>query len=114
MFKHIKSQSHSRWTDSEHQLLLEMVNKHVNGVGGSRWKGLRPLEGRTLHACEQRWSAYLKERCVWNGSQYELISNRKVSTTAPKSKRATKRTLNKRVTIKKSFLWGAFTFERYE
>lgn len=111
------------WTERDNLLLLHLVNAHVMPSGRASWQNVQCIPGRTKHAMEQQWSGVMKPRCRWNGKSYVLkqsnpfdnatpianvVNPKKTPQNAPAS------VLPKRVVVKKSFLWGAFKFERYE
>ena len=111
------------WTERDNLLLLHTVNTNVRPSGQASWVNVKPIPGRTKRAMEQQWSTQLKPRCRWNGKSYVLrqsnlfdkatpIANVENTKKTPQNNR--ERIQKKRVVIKKSFLWGAFTFERYE
>jgi hypothetical protein len=111
------------WTERENLLLLHTVNTHVRPSGTASWVNVKPIPGRTKRAMEQQWSSQMKARCRWNGKSYVLrqpnlfdkatpIADVVNAKKTPQNKR--ERIQKKRVVVKKSFLWGAFTFERYE
>jgi hypothetical protein len=111
------------WTERDNLLLLHTVNTNVRPSGQASWVNVKPIPGRTKRAMEQQWSSQLKPRCRWNGKNYVLrqsnlfdkvtpIAN--VENTKKTPQNASTGVLPKRVVVKKSFLWGAFKFERYE
>ena len=111
------------WTERDNLLLLHTVNTHVRPSGKASWVNVKPIPGRTKRAMEQQWSSQMKARCRWNGKSYVLRQPNlfdkvtpiaKVVNTRKASQNASTGISKKRVVVKKSFLWGAFTFERYE
>ena len=120
--KHLNLEA-MNWTERDNLLLLHTVNAHVMPSGRASWQNVKCIPGRTKHAMEQQWSGVMKPRCRWNGKSYVLrqsnlfdnptpIANVVKPKKTPKNKR--ERIQKKRVVVKKSYLWGAFTFERYE
>ena len=111
------------WTERDNLLLLHTVNTHVKTSGQASWMNIKPIPGRTKRAMEQQWSSEMKPRCRWNGKSYVLRQSNLFDkpTPTPKADKPRKSRQNaptgidkKRVVVKKSFLWGAFKFERYE
>ena len=111
------------WTERDNLLLLHTVNTHVKPSGQASWMNVQPIPGRTKRAMEQQWSSQMKQRCRWNGKSYVLRQPNLFDKATPIAKVVNAKTppqnaptgiQKKRVVVKKSFLWGAFTFERYE
>ena len=111
------------WTERDNLLLLHTVNTHVRPSGKASWLNVKPIPGRTKRAMEQQWSSQMKPRCRWNGKSYVLRQPNLFDKATPIAdvvnarktpQNASTGVLPKRVVVKKSFLWGAFKFERYE
>ena len=107
----------TRYTKQENEKLLEAVNAAISLCGNYiQWSGVRTIEYRTIASMQSQWSRYLKRDCTFNGRRYVLSQSNLFDrvTPTPRVDNARKAPLNKRVKVSRSFLWGAFKFERYE
>ena len=109
----------------EHELqLIEVANRNLYPSGRVIWAKInRSICGHTPTSCQTHWNRTVKHSCTFNGKKWVLKQPHlfEGTKTQPKKENAKKTPQNtstgvlpKRVVVKKSFLWGAFTFERYE
>jgi hypothetical protein len=110
------------YTKSEEVLLLRRINQHLGKTGQIQWQKLTPIRRRDKKSMSNRWQI-IKRSYKFDGKQWvlkqpnlfdkvtpiaDVVNARKTPQNASTGIR------KKRVVVKKSFLWGAFTFERYE
>ena len=111
------------WHEHEDQELLRKINDNCNRVGGVCWLSMSLMKTRTLGAMKTRWSHFTSNQVRWDERKYVLKEGTcfidkdkyyKVKTPSEKKNNTTSTPKAKRIKIKKSFLWGAIKFERYE
>lgn len=110
------------YTKSEEVLLLRRINQHLGKTGQIQWQKLTPIRNRDKKSMSNRWQI-IKRSYKFDGKQWvlkqpnlfdkvtpiaDVVNARKTPQNASTGIR------KKRVVVKKSFLWGAFKFERYE
>jgi hypothetical protein len=108
------------YTKQEEEILFSRLNKHLGKTGHVQWRNVRPLHGRNLKSMSNHWQ-HMKRLYTFNGNQWvlkqhDLFNQLKPTRLLKKTKKNDKpqTILEKRVVVKKSLLWGAYTFERYE
>jgi len=113
------------YTHYEEQILLQRANQHLGTTGKVQWRNVLEMPNRDRKSMSNHWQV-MKQRYRFDGKQW--VTNQRnlfdVVTPQPKKDIAKKTPQNastrKRVKesrglkLKKSFLWGALTIERYE
>lgn len=111
-----------KYTKSEEDLLLRRINQHLDKAGRIQWHTLTPIRNRDKKSMSNHWQV-MKRAYKFDGKKWVLKHSNypdratpvaKVVNTRKTPQNASTGVLPKRVVVKKSFLWGAFTFERYE
>lgn len=111
------------WLPVDDERLIQWVNANKYPSGRAIWGVMAELGGHTSESCKSHWNHVLKKRCTYDGHKWVLKQPNLFEGIKPQPKKevARKTPQNaptgvspKRVVVKKSFLWGAFTFERYE
>jgi hypothetical protein len=109
----------------QHELqLIEVANKNLYPSGRVIWAKINSsVAGHTPTSCQTHWNRTVKHTCTYDGKKWRmkqpnLFEGMKPQPKAESPKKtpqnASTGVLTKQVITKKSFLWGAFTFERYE
>ena len=110
------------YSKREEEILFKRLNRHLGKGGYVQCKNVAPLQGRDKKSMSNHWQ-HMKRLYHYNGKKWVLKQPNlfEGNKTQPKKENARKTPQNaptgvlpKRVVVKKSFLWGAFTFERYE
>jgi len=99
-----KTPPKAHWSKEEDKALLSIVNANTRYDGCVNWKSAAvPLElqNRTYISLVKRWTKNLKADYVWNGEFWE----------EEKAKGGMQLNTEKVKTTRRSFLWGAYTFE---
>ena len=110
------------YSTAEEALLIRRINKNLGKTGQVQWGKITPMRNRDKKSMSNRWQlmkrAYKFDGKQWVLKQPNLFDNAtpiaNVENTRKAPQNASTRVLPKRVVVKKSFLWGAFKFERYE
>ena len=119
---YFEAMSAKRYTQEEEALLVRRINQHLGKIGRIKWRKVTPIRNRDKTSMANRWH-YIKDAYKFDGKKWVLrqpnlfdkvtpIANVENPKKTPQN--ASTGVLPKRVVVKKSFLWGAFTFERYE
>lgn len=119
---YFEAMSHKTYTKAEEALLVRRINQYLGSTGQIQWQKLTPIRNRDKRSMSNRWQC-IKSAYKFDGKQWVLkqpnlfdkvtpIAN--VENTRKTPQNASTGVLPKRVVVKKSFLWGAYTFERYE
>ncbi len=110
------------YSKAEEDLLVRRINQHLGSTGQIQWRKVTPIRNRDKKSMSNRWQL-LKRAYKFDGKKWVLKQPNLFEGTKPQPKKdnAKKPPQNastgvspKRVVVKKSFLWGAFKFERYE
>lgn len=110
------------YTQAEKELLVRRINNNLGKTGQVQWRKLKPLRGRDKKSMSNHWQL-MKPMYKYDGSKWVLKQPNLFDKVTPvfdvenakkPSQNAPASILPKRVVVKKSFLWGAFKFERYE
>ena len=118
----LEAMSGKSYSKAEEALLVRRINQHLGSTGQIQWRKVTPIRNRDKKSMSNRWQL-LKREYKFDGKKWVLrqpnlfdkatpIANVVKPKKTPKN--ASTGVLSKRVVVKKSFLWGAFTFERYE
>tara|TARA_R100001509_G_C4783855_1_gene187375 strand:- start:4 stop:354 length:351 start_codon:yes stop_codon:yes gene_type:complete len=111
------------WTQDENRILVHKVNANLGSTGQVQWRSISLMPHRTTAGMQSQWSRHLKPLYKFNGKSYVLKNPNLFDKVTPifdvenakkTPQNASAGILPKRVVVKKSFLWGAFKFERYE
>ena len=110
------------YTKAEEALLLRRINQHLGKTGQIQWQKLSPIRNRDKKSMSNRWQL-MKRSYKFDGKKWVLKQPNLFDKVTPIAdvvnarktpQNASTGVLPKRVVVKKSFLWGAFKFERYE
>jgi hypothetical protein len=110
------------YTKAEEALLLRRINQNLGSTGQIQWKKVTPIRNRDKKSMSNRWQV-MKREYKFDGKKWVLNNSNRLDKATPIAdvvnakktpQNASTGVLPKRVVVKKSFLWGAFTFERYE
>ena len=110
------------YTKAEEALLLRRINQHLGKTGQIQWQKLTPIRNRDKKSMSNRWQL-MKRSYKFDGKKWVLKQRNLFDKVTPIAEvvnagktpqNASTGVLPKRVVVKKSFLWGAFKFERYE
>lgn len=110
------------YTEREEQILFNRLNKNLGTTGQVQWKNITTMKGRDKKSMANHWQ-HMKRLYTFDGNKWVLKQPNLFDEVTPKHKRDNakktpqnkrQRIIEKRVVVKKSFLWGAFKFERYE
>jgi hypothetical protein len=110
------------YTKAEEALLLRRINQNLGSTGQIQWHKLTPIRNRDKKSMSNRWQL-MKRSYKFDGKKWVLRQPNLFDKVTPIAKVVNTRKTpqnaytgisKKRVVVKKSFLWGAFTFERYE
>ena len=119
----LEAMSNTPWSHDENRILMHKINANLGTTAYVRWERMGPMPSRTTAAMQSQWSRHLKPLYNFNGKSYVLKQPKlfdkvtpifDVENTRKTHQNASTGVLPKRVVVKKSFLWGAFKFERYE
>lgn len=112
------------WLEEDEVELIKVANKNLYPSGRVIWAKInRNVNGHTPTSCQTHWNRTVKHKCTYDGNKWRLKQAKlfdrvrpifDVENTKKTPQNASTGVIKKRVSIKKSFLWGAFTFERYE
>jgi len=111
------------WTQDENRILVHKVNANLGSTGQVQWRSISLMPNRTTAGMQSQWSRHLKPLHNFNGKSYVLKNPNLFDRVTPildvenakkTPQNASTGIQKKRVVVKKSFLWGAFKFERYE
>lgn len=118
-FEAMKGQT---YTKAEDALLLRRINQNLGKTGRIEWQKVRPIRNRDKTSMVNHWQL-MKRSYKFDGKKWVLKQRKFFDNATPIAdvvnarktpQNASTGVLQKRVVVKKSFLWGAFTFERYE
>ena len=118
----LEAMSGKSYSKAEEALLVRRINQHLGSTGQIQWRKVTPIRNRDKKSMSNRWQI-LKRAYKFDGKKWVLRQPNlfdkvtpifDVENTRKTPQNASTRVLPKRVVVKKSFLWGAFTFERYE
>lgn len=110
------------YSKAEEALLVRRINQHLGSTGQIQWRKVTPIRNRDKKSMSNRWQI-LKRAYKFDGKKWVLRQPNlfdkvtpmfDVENTRKAPQNASTGISEKRVVVKKSFLWGAFTFERYE
>lgn len=112
------------WLEQDELELIKVANKNLYPSGRVIWAKInRSVAGHTPTSCQTHWNRTVKHKCTYDGNKWRLNQSNlfdkvtpifDVENTKKTPQNASTGVLPKRVVVKKSFLWGAFKFERYE
>jgi hypothetical protein len=116
---------HVPYTEYEEQILLHRANQYLGSTGHVQWKKVPLMPNRDKKSMSNHWQV-MKQRYRFDGKQW--VTNQRnlfdgvtpqpkkvIAKKTPQNASTRKRVKESRgLKIKKSFLWGALTIERYE
>tara|TARA_R110000803_G_scaffold112808_1_gene181227 strand:- start:151 stop:486 length:336 start_codon:yes stop_codon:yes gene_type:complete len=105
------------WTLDDEEILLKKVNSHIYPSGQVIWGAMKKgVLNHSINSCQTHWNRKVKKQCEFTGRQWVLMNQNVVRNTMKRMKinkgKATHQI--KQVKVSRSFLWGAFKYERYE